>query len=139
MSERAIYITGNDKLKLKKLLSSTAGFREQDRKTIQALKVELERAIVLEENLIDDNIIRMNSTVLLKDMKTKAKLMYKLVFPDEANLAENKISILAPIGTALLGFQVGDIIEWNVPAGKRKLKVKGVLTPDLQTEQIVQK
>jgi regulator of nucleoside diphosphate kinase len=138
MRKRAIYITENDKSKLKKLLSSTAGFREQDKKTLQDLKFELERAIVVDEGLIDDNIIRMNSTVLLKDMQTRAKHMYKLVYPDEANMSENKISILAPIGTALLGFQVGDLIEWNVPAGKRKLKVQGVLTPDLQTEQLVE-
>lgn len=137
MRKKVIYITEKDKSKLKKLISSTAGFRDQDKKTLQELKLELERAIVVDEELIDDNIIRMNSTVLLKDMQTRAKHMYKLVYPDEADMSDKKISILAPIGTALLGFQVGDIIEWNVPAGKRKLKVKGVLTPDLQTEQLV--
>ena len=139
MRKKAIYITENDKSKLKKLLSSTSGFRDQDRKTLKDLKFELERAIVVHEDMIDDNIIRMNSTVLLKDIQTRAKHMYKLVYPDEANMSENKISILAPIGTALLGFQVGDLIQWNVPAGKRKLKVQGVLTPDLQTEQLVEK
>ncbi|MCB0748007.1 MAG: nucleoside diphosphate kinase regulator [Ignavibacteriae bacterium] len=133
MDKQKIYVTIQDKSRLKKILSSTSGYRSSDKKTINDLLFELERAEVMDEELIDDNVIRMNSTVLLRDMRTNEKFMYKLVYPNEANISEKKISILAPIGTALLGFKVGDIIEWDVPAGKRKLRVKGVLTPQLQT------
>jgi regulator of nucleoside diphosphate kinase len=50
-----------------------------------------------------------------------------LVFPENADLKQGKVSILAPIGTAMLGYEVGDIFEWDVPAGKRRLKVKRII------------
>jgi regulator of nucleoside diphosphate kinase len=52
---------------------------------------------------------------------------YSLVFPTEANFVEGKISVLAPIGTAILGYRQGDTIEWRVPSGVRKLKVEEIL------------
>ena len=54
-------------------------------------------------------------------------MTYHLVFPDSANVNQGKISILAPIGTALLGYKVGDIVRWKVPAGLTELKVEGIL------------
>jgi regulator of nucleoside diphosphate kinase len=53
--------------------------------------------------------------------------VYTLVFPRDADTATGKISVLAPIGTAILGYRVGDMIEWQVPAGKRKLKIEEVI------------
>ncbi|MBL1214044.1 MAG: nucleoside diphosphate kinase regulator [Ignavibacteriae bacterium] len=132
MNERRIYITEKDKAKLQKILSSASAFRVQDQKTLQDLKVELERAEVMAEEKMDDNVIRMHSTVFVMDMKTNAKFEYQLVYPNEADLSENKISILAPIGTALLGYKVGDIIEWSVPAGLRKLKIEDVRHSQMQ-------
>ena len=54
-------------------------------------------------------------------------MIYSLVFPHSANINQNRISILAPIGTALIGYKIGDIIEWKVPGGLRKLKVEEIL------------
>jgi len=53
--------------------------------------------------------------------------VYQVVYPEDIDIEENKISILAPIGTAILGYKLGDIIEWQVPAGLRRLKIKKVL------------
>ena len=52
---------------------------------------------------------------------------YTLVFPADARVEENRISILSAIGTALIGYRVGDVIEWQVPSGKKRLKVEGIL------------
>ena len=52
---------------------------------------------------------------------------YELVYPADADLERNRISVLAPIGTAILGYRVGDVIEWKVPAGLRRLRVEEVL------------
>lgn len=57
----------------------------------------------------------------------KAPQIYSMVFPGDANVAENKISVLAPIGTALIGYRVGDTIEWKVLGGLKKLKVEEIL------------
>lgn len=127
MKRRKIYVTEDDKRKLKKLFSTTIGFRFRDLKTVRDLLNELDRAEVIDENNIDQFVVTMNSTVLVEDLKTKKEYIYTIVYPHDANSSENKISILAPIGTALLGFRAGDIIEWEVPAGKRKLRIKEIL------------
>jgi len=69
----------------------------------------------------------MNSKVLLKDLALGEETIYTLVYPEDANLAENKISVLAPIGTAILGFREGDVIDWKVPAGTVQLRVEKIL------------
>ncbi|WP_228767808.1 GreA/GreB family elongation factor [Candidatus Velamenicoccus archaeovorus] len=60
-------------------------------------------------------------------MDTGKDEFYQLVYPEDADIEQNKISILAPIGTAILGYKVGDVIEWKVPAGVRRLKIKKIL------------
>ena len=137
MKNRKIYITGKDKTKLKKLFSSTKGFRNGDLKTVRDLLSELNRAEVINDGNIEEAIITMNSTVLVEDIETKKDYTYTIVYPEDANSSENKISILAPIGTALLGFKAGDIIDWEVPAGKRKLRVKRILYQPEAAERVL--
>ena len=69
----------------------------------------------------------MNSTVVLTDLDTREEETYTLVYPENADTAQGKVSILAPIGTAMLGYRVGDVFEWEVPAGKRRLKVEKIV------------
>jgi regulator of nucleoside diphosphate kinase len=54
-------------------------------------------------------------------------MIYSLVFPNEADADEGRISILAPVGTAMIGYRVGDVIEWQVPSGLRRLKVEEII------------
>jgi len=61
------------------------------------------------------------------DLDTGEEEIYTLVFPENADLKQGKISVFAPIGTAMLGYEVGDIFEWEVPAGKRSLRVEKIL------------
>jgi regulator of nucleoside diphosphate kinase len=127
MEKRKIYISEKDKTRLKRLFTTTIGFRSHDLKTLRDLLNELERAESIEDEDSMEDVIMMNSTVLVKDLDSGDDLIYTIVYPEHANSSENKISILAPIGTALLGYRVGDTIEWEVPAGKRRLKVKEIL------------
>jgi regulator of nucleoside diphosphate kinase len=70
----------------------------------------------------------MNSCVRLKDLETNEEKVYTLVFPSEAILEQQKISILAPISTAiLLGYRVSEAVEWRVPGGIRKLRTEEIL------------
>lgn len=69
----------------------------------------------------------MNSRVRLQDMETGEENIYTLVFPSDADIEQNKISILAPIGTAILGYRAGDRVDWLVPAGKRKVRIQDIL------------
>jgi len=94
---------------------------------IEELEAELNRAVIVDSDKIPPDIVTMNSKVYLRDMDTGEDEFYQLVYPEDADVEQSKISILAPIGTAILGYKVGDIIEWNVPAGLRKLKIKKIV------------
>jgi regulator of nucleoside diphosphate kinase len=66
----------------------------------------------------------MNSTVELEDLEDGEILTYTLVFPENADIESGRISILAPLGMAMLGFKVGDEFEWPVPAGTLRVRVR---------------
>ena len=123
-----IYITKPDHERLTKLIE-IAREREGDanRKYLDRLEEELERAEVVQQKDIPADVITMRSTVRLKDLDTSEEMTYQLMFPTEANFDEGKISVLAPIGTAMIGYRRGDVIEWEVPSGVRRLRVEEVL------------
>ena len=127
MSKKLIYITNNDMKRLRELIMVAKEFGNKDKKYLRELEDELNKGEVVNSRDIPNNIITMNSKVRLRDINTQKEMICWLVFPDDSNADQGKISILAPIGTALLGYKVGDIIEWEVPAGVTKLKVEEIL------------
>lgn len=128
VKEATIYITEIDRQRLEKLIE-VAGERDQlaNRQYLHKLEHELDRAETVAPEDVPANVITMRSKVRLKDMNTGEEMVYTLVFPSEANFDEGKISVLAPVGTAMLGYRVGDCIEWQVPSGLRRLKVAELL------------
>jgi regulator of nucleoside diphosphate kinase len=94
---------------------------------LENLLGELNRAQIVAPQEIPGDVITMNSQAILLDLDTQEEEIYTLVYPENANSTEGKVSILAPIGTAMLGYRVGDMFEWEVPAGKRRLKVGKIL------------
>ena len=127
MNNKRIYITKAD---IKKLRNLIAGIKVSGSKSIanlDALETELNRAKVVDPKMIPEKVVTMNSKVRLRDMVSGEELTYTIVYPSEASMEYNKISILAPIGTALLGYSVGDTVEWTVPSGVRRLKIQEVL------------
>ena len=127
MESRDIYITKYDLTRLRELLQVGISFAERDRASLESLQSELDRAHIVEPTAVPHDIVTMNSHVRLKDLKTNEETMYTLVFPSEANLEQQKISILAPIGTAILGYRAGDAVEWPVPGGIRKFRIEEIL------------
>ncbi len=127
MTVNSIYITDNDLSKLRGLVKSSRESLKKDDQYLRLLEGELNRAKVVKHQDIPSDVITMNSEVYLKDMNTKEETIYRLVFPHQADADKGYVSILAPIGTALLGYRVGDIIEWKVPAGIAKWKVMKII------------
>ena len=127
MENKPIYITKLDLERLQKLLLDSQSTEYRKSEYLEKLRMEIQRAMVVSPQEIPADVITMNSAVHLKDIDTGEDETYTLVFPEDANLEEGKISVLAPIGTAMLGYKVGDIFEWDVPAGKRRLQVKKIL------------
>jgi len=126
MEPREIYISEFDLARLLKLFD--AEIRKKDRVHLASLKNELDRAHVMDPAAIPDDIVTMNSRVRLEDLVAGGEWKdFTLVFPPDANIGVNRISILAPVGTAILGRRVGDTVEWKVPAGRRRLQIKELL------------
>jgi regulator of nucleoside diphosphate kinase len=69
----------------------------------------------------------MHSQVRVRDLKAQESETYTLVYPNEADINKNKLSVLAPIGMALLGTRVGQIVKFDAPAGPRRLKIERIL------------
>ena len=123
-----IYITTSDYDRLSGLIEmSRERNGDADREYLDQLEEELGRAELVNPKEIPADVITMRSKVRLKDLKSGETVMYSLVFPFEANSNEGQISVLAPIGTALLGNRSGDVVESKVPSGLRRLKVKEIL------------
>lgn len=122
-TEKQIYITDKDMARLEKLLKVT-----QKTQNVLDLEDELSRAISVPSEKIPADVVTMNSKVRFKDEVTGEESEVTLVYPQEANADEGRVSILAPVGAALLGLSIGQAIEWTMPTGrKRKFKIISVL------------
>lgn len=111
------------------LLSEYKLLRElikQNPKEGKPLSDELNRAIVIKENELNKKIIRIGSQIEFLIVKTQKKMDIQLVLPTESNFKQQKISIFAPLGTALIGFSEKDEVEWEMPGGKILLKITNV-------------
>ncbi len=127
MRQRAIHITDFDMKRLRQLLEGTHIWNQKDRTYLEHLEEELDRAVLVSSRNVPSDVVTMNSEVLVRDLDTGKEMTYRLVFPGDADIEQAKISILAPIGTALIGFRTGDTVEWKVPAGARRLRIERVI------------
>lgn len=127
MGERTIYVTEFDLKRLSNLLNGTRLWNKKDRDFLTSLEEELEWAQIVAPQEIPSDVVTMNSQVRVIDLDSNEEMVFTLVFPAEADYARGRLSVLAPIGTALLGYRAGDTVEWEVPAGVRRLKIEQVL------------
>src|SRR5690606_13886691 len=101
-------------------INQSAGQQTKEKKHLAAV---LKKAKAVKDNMIGNDIVQPNSTVQVDDQATNRDMEFQVVLPSQANLKENKISILAPFGIALIGFKQDQLVEWQMPAGKRTLKI----------------
>lgn len=90
---------------------------------IALLTQELDRAIVIKENELDKDVIRINSYATIEDIHSKQQTKIQIVMPSKSNLKEGKISVLAPLSVAVIGFKENDQVEWSLPSGNKILKI----------------
>jgi regulator of nucleoside diphosphate kinase len=127
--EHPIVVTEFDARRLRGLLSTyrTASLRDQEH--LQELKSELERALVLDAPDVPADVITMHTRVWVLDLSSGERKEYVLVFPADADVSTHRISVLAPLGTALLGYREGNEVEWEMPGGLRRLLIERVIQP----------
>lgn len=123
---KAIQITQADHNLLQKFLANGLATTPEEKANRQSLGGELARAHIVPTDEIDSDVITLRSRARLTDLESGDVLEYTLVLPDEADVSAGRISILAPLGTAMLGFRRGDVFEWTMPGGTMQLRVDGV-------------
>ena len=116
--------TSSDHKLLKKITKSNLS--ATNAKEINLLTQELDRGNIVEDNAIENDVIRINSEVIIEDMSTQKQMKFQIVLPSQANIKESKYSVLVPLSVAIIGFKVNDQVDWELPAGNKTLKVIAV-------------
>lgn len=120
-----LIVSAHDARRLEALIASRAGSGDE---IAEALESELLRADIREPAAMPADVVTMNSTLRCVDETTGADRVLQLVYPDQADAAQGKVSVLAPVGAALLGLRAGDGIDWPLPGGRStRLRVDEVL------------
>lgn len=127
MDAKKIYITEDDMDRLEDVLALAARNAKRDFKHLEGLTKELMKAEIVESTRIPANVITMNSRVLLTDLEHDVSKEYVVAYPGNANIDQNRVSVLSPLGTAMLGCRVGQTIKVKTPTGERRMKVQKIL------------
>lgn len=115
--DHAIVITDHDRQRLLPILE------HHDTPASELLDTELHRATIVERRKVSPDVVTMNSEVVYADVATGTRRTIRLVFPKDADASRGWISVLAPIGSALLGLEIGQEIDWPLPSGERRIRV----------------
>jgi regulator of nucleoside diphosphate kinase len=121
-----IMITHTDFDRLRGLIDSPR-YRRSYASSLAALKDELDRSRVVAPGDVPRGVVTMHSRVRVRDLESQERDTYTLVYPEEADINDGKLSILAPLGIAMLGTRAGQVLKCDAPAGPRQLKVEKIL------------
>jgi regulator of nucleoside diphosphate kinase len=128
MNDRQIEISEPNARVLRGLLRARNG-ATHDQEHLEDLRVELERALVLDPSRLSPSVVTMHAAVRVRDLESGHRQELTLVSPSEAEVNAGRISVLAPLGTALLGHREGDVVERVMPGGLRRLLIEEVRQP----------
>ncbi len=127
MNHTPIYLSRTDYLKLRRLLATS--LHSHAGTTLRKLGEELDRAAVIDPAAVSSDVITLDATAVIEDLVTGEIEEYTLTLPEHADTDAQRISVLAPVGTALIGCRVGNIVKWPTPGGIREMKIRQVTRP----------
>ena len=128
MRPRRIELSRTDLQRLRSILDPRKAALK-DREHLLDLQQEIDEARIVDADDIDADVVTMQSEVRVRDRMTGVSRDYRLVSPAHADLAAGRLSVLAPLGTALLGYREGDEVEWQMPGGPRLVQIEKVSRP----------
>jgi regulator of nucleoside diphosphate kinase len=123
LTETPVILLKNDFEILNGYVKNLQGMQVNEKENFSKLYEEIKKAQILDAEDFPDDIVRLNSTVVISDLKTKRDMTITIVLPQKADIKQRKVSVLAPIGTALIGFRKGQTVSWQVPAGKKDFRI----------------
>lgn len=123
VAENKIIIMKDDFALLNACVKNTKIVAMKEPHNARSLSEELRRAVVVDKGKFPEDVIRLNSTVTIKDLDNGNEIVLKIVLPEFADFKQKKISVLAPMGTALIGFKKGQTIAWKMPAGMKNFLI----------------
>lgn len=126
---RRIMLSTPDVQRLRGILAAAGTHSHRDHEHVDDLRDELDRARVLDREEIPADVVTLDSTVTVRDLANGAYSDYIVVSPSQADVASGRISVLAPLGTALIGYRTGAQIEWQMPGRIRHLEISRVVQP----------
>jgi regulator of nucleoside diphosphate kinase len=131
MRDRPIVISRTDAARLRDLIAARARVaRDQDH--LDELAAELERARIADPEDLPADVITIDTSVRVLDLVSGERRELTVVLPVQSDASAGRISVLAPLGTALLGYRVGDEIEWRMPGGLRRMRIETVQPPAVE-------
>jgi regulator of nucleoside diphosphate kinase len=125
-AERSALITDADYDRLNHL-AETLRYGGSHGMHVTNLKEQLSRRKVVPTTKVPKSVVTMHSEVRVRDPKGDEVETYTLVYPDAADITEGKLSVLAPMGAALLGARQGQVVKFETPGGVRRLKVMKIV------------
>ena len=123
MNNENIIMTAADHADLSSVIAYTGKVSGRAKFEMRLLENELKRAQIIPSEEVPPDVITMNTRAEFLDLESGERMEFTVVLPIDANINDGKISVLAPLGTAMLGYRVGDEFVWHVPHGLRRLKV----------------
>ena len=125
-SKSSLVLRKDDYDIIQSLLRNTYQKHSFDRKNIEELQLDLKKAKLVSPEKFPVDAVRLNSRVKIKEDTNDKIMVFVVVTPEKANIKERKISVMAPIGAALIGFRQGQQVKWQVPSGKKTFTIMEV-------------
>ena len=125
-TENQVILLKNDYEVLNEYVKNLHGMQVNEKENFRKLSQELGKARLVTDDEFPTDVVRLNSIVVIRDLETKRDMTITIVLPQNADIKQKKVSVLAPIGTALIGFKKGTQVSWEVPAGKKDFMITEV-------------
>jgi regulator of nucleoside diphosphate kinase len=128
MERKHLYLSDEDMATLREVIGDARRSGYEPREDLNKLEEELTSMKVIAEQQVPRDVVTMNSQVRLKNLDSGDEFELALVFPEQADLDQDRISVLAPLGMAVLGRKVGEVFDWVIPSGRHHYRVEEILS-----------
>jgi regulator of nucleoside diphosphate kinase len=131
ISASEVILLKSDFVILNDYMKNQSGMQVNEKDNFMKLNEEIHKAELVEPENFPADVVRLDSTVVVRDLQTKRDMTITVVMPQNADIKQKKVSVLAPVGTALIGFRKGKKVSWKVPSGSKEFMIMDVKNPVL--------